>query len=95
MVTPKPAIKYKEFYNKDRCLSEPRLGGKAEETVVQCPWCGSTDMYYSADPDDPEKVFSNTVRCKNCGHITDWFEAFKQREHHPTDTPIEVVGKPV
>lgn len=87
-------IVYKEFYNKDRGLPEPLWGGKVEEAQVQCPTCGSTDMYYSAAPEDPEEIFSNTVRCKHCGHITDWFEAFSQKVHHPTDTPREVMGRP-
>lgn len=91
-----PAITYKEFYNKDRGLPEPKWGGKVEEPELQCPWCGSRDMYYSGSPDDPEEMFgaAGNVRCKHCGHITDWFEALKQREHHPTETPRVVVGGP-
>jgi len=91
-MTEQPII-YKEFYNKDRGLPEPRWGGKVEEAVIQCPTCGSTGMYYSGSPDDPEEMFgaAGDVRCKSCGHITDWFEALKQREHHLTDTPREVI----
>ena len=86
-------ITFREFYNKDRGLLEPRWGGKVEDPVIQCPTCGSTDMCYSTHPDDPEGMFGaeGSVRCRNCGHITDWFEALKQREHHPTDTPRRVV----
>ncbi len=91
MAIPKPAIEYKEFYNKDRSLPEPRWGGKVEEAKIQCPWCNSQDMYYSAHPNNPEEVFSDPVRCKSCGHISDWFEAFKQRVQHPTDTPREII----
>ncbi len=95
MVTPKPAIKYKEFYNKDRGLPEPKLGSIVPQSncdyPLQCPTCCSANMYYSAHPDDPEEVFSNTVRCENCGHITDWFEAYKQRENNPTDALREVI----
>jgi len=75
------AIIYKEFYNKDRGLPEPIWGEKTKDykdTALQCPVCGSTDMHYSAHPDDPEEVFTDTVRCKSCGHITDWYEAYKQ-----------------
>lgn len=92
----KQPIVFKEFYNKDRGLPEPIWGDKVPGPVVQCPTCGSTDMYYSGSPDDPEEVLvaAGDVRCKHCGHITDWFEALKQREHHPTDTPRDVI-KPV
>ena len=94
MITPLPAIAYKEFYNKDRELPEPVWGEKATAyggTPLQCPTCGSLDMYYSADPDDPGEIFTDTVRCKNCGYIADWYEAYKQRVHHPTDKPRKVV----
>lgn len=86
-------IVFKEFYNKDRSLPEPKWGNKVEEPTVQCPWCNSTDMYYSGSPDDPEEVFGSvgSVRCRNCGHITDWYEAWKQRKHHSTDTQRRVV----
>lgn len=90
MTMPKPIL-YKEFYNKSRGLPEPKWGSKAEG--LQCPTCGSTDMYYSGSPDDPEEVFGDTVRCKNCGRITDYYEAHKQKQHHPTGTPMEVVGR--
>ena len=82
-------IKYKEFYNKDRDLPEPVWGGKKEG--LQCPTCGSQDMYESASIDDPEEIFSTeTVRCGHCGHVTGWYEAHKQRENHPTDLVKEV-----
>ncbi|MBA7664309.1 hypothetical protein ES703_72367 [subsurface metagenome] len=86
-------IVFKELYNKDRGLPEPLWGRKVEEAEIQCPTCGSTDMCYSGSPDDPEEIFgaAGNVRCRNCGRITDWFEALKQREHHPTDTPREVI----
>lgn len=89
----KQPIVFKGSYNKDRGLPEPWWGRKVEEPVIQCPTCGSTDMCYSGSPDDPEEMLgaSGCVRCRNCGHITDYFEALKQREHHPTDTPREVV----
>jgi len=51
-------------------------------------------MHYSGSPDDPEEILMETVRCKNCGHITDWYEAYKQITHHVTNTPREVIGKP-
>ncbi len=83
---------YKEFYNKDRGFPEPIWGSKVEEPVIQCPTCGSIDMFFCGGPDDPEEILGceGSVRCKHCGHITDWFEALKQREHHPTGTPREV-----
>ncbi len=90
-----PPITYKEFYNKDKGLPEPVWGGECSiDVMVQCPWCGSTDMYYSGSSDDPEEILRDTVRCKNCGHISDWYEANKQRENHPTDTPRKIIGKP-
>lgn len=88
------AISYKEFYNKGRGLPEPKWGEKAtalKGIPLQCPTCGSLEMYYSASPDDPEEIFTSTVRCKNCGQITDWFEAYKQRIAHSTDTPRKVI----
>lgn len=98
MATPQPAIAYKEFYNKDRGLPEPRWGPKMSELSpgypLQCPNCGSQDIYGSADPDDPEEIFPHeTVRCAHCGTISDWYEAFRQRENHPTDTPREVIRR--
>ena len=87
------AITYKESYNKDRGLPEPILGGKVREPELQCPTCSSRDMHYSAHPDDPEEILRDFVRCSRCGHITDWHEAFKQRQNHPTDTPREIIRK--
>lgn len=82
------AIIYKEFYNKDRGLTEPIWGARAQKT--QCPTCGSRDMYYSAHPDNPEEILIDNVRCKNCGHITDYFEASQQLKNHPVHTPVRV-----
>ena len=90
-----PPITYKEFYNKDKGLPEPMWGRECSSiTTVQCPWCGSTNMHYSASPDDPEEILQDTVRCKNCGRISDWYEAYKQGRNHPTDAPREIIGKP-
>jgi len=87
-------ITYKEFYNKDRGLPEPIWGDRAED--LQCPWCGSQDMYFSGSPDDPEEIFgaAGDVRCKHCGHISDWYEAHKQRVFHPGEAIREVIGRP-
>lgn len=97
MTVPKFAIVYKEFYNKNRGLPEPIWGEKLPQSncdyPCQCPTCGSPDMYYSGTPDNPEEV-SSDVRCGHCGHITDYYEAFKQRIYHSTDTLREVVGRP-
>lgn len=93
----KPEIVYREFYNKDRGLPEPIWGEKTKEyggVSLQCPMCGSTDMYYSAHPDDPEEIFTDTVRCEHCGHITDWYEAYKQGKYHPTNKVRSVSGRP-
>lgn len=87
------SVPYIEFYNKDRGLPEPVWGDKARTfkgKPLQCPRCGSTDMYYSASLDDPEEIFQDFVRCKHCGSITDWYEAHKQRVTHPVDVPMEV-----
>lgn len=86
-------ITYKELYNKDRGLPEPKWGPFAGG--LQCPNCGSQDMYFSGSLDDPEEVLGDAVRCGHCGAMTDWYEAHKQRKDHPTDTPREVVGRPI
>ena len=69
------ALRYKEFYNKDRGLPEPVWGERADG--LQCPNCGSQEMYFSGSPDDPEEILGETVRCGHCGRITDWYEACK------------------
>ena len=86
-------IKYREFYNAERGLPEPKWGPRIESLyyALQCPTCGSHEMHASASPGDPEEIFSNeTVRCKNCGSITDWYEALTQYRNHYTKTPLEV-----
>jgi len=81
-------IEYKTTYNEDRGLPEPRWGplvsNISSRYPLQCSWCGSNRMYASAHPDDPEEIFPNeTVRCGDCGHITDWYEALCQyRKYH-------------
>ena len=77
-----PPIVYKEFYNKGRSMPEPILG-TTKLNYVKCPTCSSLDVYVSAHPDDPDEMFyGETVRCKHCGHITDWYEAHKQWRDH-------------
>lgn len=74
-------IIYKEFYNKDRSLPEPLWGGKCRPykgVQLKCSHCGSLDIYYSAHPDDPHEITRENIRCKVCGRITDWYEAYKQ-----------------
>jgi len=92
MTTSGSTIIYKEFYNKGRGLPEPKWGSEAAD--VQCPTCGSADMYYTGTPSDPEEIFTSEVRCSHCGRITDFWEASKQRTYHATNTPREVTGKP-
>jgi len=92
-------IEYKATYNESRGLPEPKLGPLMSEISpdhpIQCPTCGSHNMYASAHPDEPEEIFPNeTVRCGDCGHITDWFEALSQHELHYTEAPLPVIGKP-
>jgi len=82
-------MKYKEFYNKDRGLPEPVWGKEAKN--LQCPNCSSQELYFSGSSDDPEEILGETVRCKHCGRITDWYEAHKQRENHPTEEVREVI----
>lgn len=83
-------LQYKEFYNKDRGLPEPKWGHLLEG--LQCPSCGSQEMYSSAHPDDPEEIIGvETVRCWHCGRITDYYEASKQRQSCPTEVVREVV----
>ncbi len=90
-----PPIVYRGFYNRGKGLPEP-VWGKAcsDTTIVQCPTCGSQDMYYSGSQDNPEEILGGTVRCKNCGYITDWYEAHKQILHHVTNVPRKIIGKP-
>jgi DNA-directed RNA polymerase subunit RPC12/RpoP len=81
-------IEYKHTYNEGRGLPEPLWGllmsDISPKYPLECPTCGSLRMFASAHPDDPEEIFPHeTVRCRDCGHITDWREAFCQyREHH-------------
>ncbi len=84
-------IRYKEFYNAGRNMAEPQWGRKPTLDDLQCPTCGSHDMYYSAPPDSPSEVNMDTVRCKNCGRITDWYEAFMQRKTHLLEMPLLVI----
>jgi len=52
-------------------------------------------MFASAHPNAPEDVlYHETVRCGDCGRITDWYEADKQYQNHYTEHPRKVVGKP-
>ncbi|GAI06671.1 unnamed protein product [marine sediment metagenome] len=92
-------IEYKSTYNESRGLSEPKWGPLMSEISpdypTQCPTCGSHNMYASAHPNDPEEIFPHeTVRCGDCGHITDWYEALSAYEHHYTDTPLPVARTP-
>lgn len=82
-------LRYREFYNKNRGLPEPKWGVRCPG--LQCTWCNSQDMYFSGSPDDPEEILHETVRCGHCGRITDWYGAHKQRENHPTEIVLEVV----
>lgn len=89
-----PAILYKEFYNKDRGLPEPRWGPPVH--LVQCPTCGSRNMSLSASSDDPEEIIGyDTVRCRDCGRITDWYEAHKQRLYHPGDAVRQIIREEI
>jgi len=92
-------IQYKRTYNEGRGLPEPKWGRPMSEISpdypIQCPTCGSHNMYATAHPDDPCEIFPHeTVRCGNCGHITDWYEAVCQYEHHYTETPMAVTRAP-
>ena len=87
------AITYREFYNKDRGLPEPIWGPRCDKHAgiqLQCPTCGSKEIYRSGHPDDPEEILWEAVRCKHCGRITDWYEAYKQGKYSPTDVVREV-----
>jgi len=94
-----PQIEYKATYNEGRDLPEPKWGSPMTEIspdyLLQCPTCCSHKMYASAHPDDPEEIFPNeTVRCGDCGRITDWYEAHSQYEHHHTEEPMPVIRTP-
>ena len=93
-------IQYKATYNDGRGLPEPKWGPLMSEISpdypLQCPSCCSHNMRASAHPDDPTEIFGGeTVRCVDCGHITDFYEAYKAYQLHYTDTLRQVVGKPV
>ena len=57
-------------------LEKILVGGQA--THVQCPWCGYQRMHYSGTPDSPSEVTKEFVKCDSCGHITDYWEAYKK-----------------
>jgi len=87
------SIVYKEFYNKERGLPEPVWGPLCSVyggVQLQCPTCGSKEIHLSGSPGDPEEILQDTVRCKHCGRITDWYEAYKQGKYHPTDKPTMI-----
>ena len=70
--------RYKSMYNKHRGLPEPECGSLVTEIRVQCPYCSSRIMYFSAHPDNPEEIIPyDMVRCAVCGHISDWYDAAK------------------
>lgn len=76
-------------YSKDRGLPEPIWGGRASS--VRCPWCGSYNMRFSAHLDDPEELPSDSVRCKDCGRISDEYEASKRFEGSIVDLTAWVI----
>ncbi len=83
-------ILYKRSYNDGKNMPEPMWGPPGSS--LQCPTCGSVNMHASALPDDPTEIFgADTVRCLDCGHITDHYEAQKQWQNHPTGTPRTIV----
>lgn len=75
---------YKERYNAGRGLPEPTWGAKVpltgpgRTTPLICPACNSSEVYFSASADDPEEIFLEKIRCKNCGIISDFFDALKR-----------------
>lgn len=92
------AIEYKATYNDGLGIPEPKWGPLMSKTSprfpLRCPTCGSYTMYASASPADPEEIFlCETVRCGDCGHITDWYGAYKQHKYH-YPSHFYVVGKP-
>jgi len=58
-------------------LPELVWGSKVTKTL-ECPECGSHNIYYSGTPADPEEILGEAVRCGDCGWLTDYYEMFKQ-----------------
>jgi len=69
-------IKYNNY--QIRGLPKPLWGQEVpKEQGLACASCGSNNIYYSASPEDPEEILLDTVRCRDCGWLTDWYEDYK------------------
>ena len=67
-------------YDNYRIEGLPELAWGEKAAHLECPGCGSRNMYYSGTPSDPEEVLGEGIRCRDCGWLTDYYEAFKRRE---------------
>ena len=84
-------MKNKLKYDNYRIEGLPELvwGGKAVH--LECPRCGSRNMYYSGTPSDPEEVLGEGVRCRDCGSLTDYYEAFKRRKKSASEAKLALL----
>ena len=49
-------------------------GDRVTTDRLVCPSCSSENIYYSGTSADPEEIFGEAVRCKDCGWLTDYYE---------------------
>ena len=61
-------------------LPELEWGDKVTSHVLECPACGSHNIFYSGTPADPEEILGEAVRCGDCGWLTDYYEMHKQAQ---------------
>jgi len=72
----KKRLKYNSYQIKG--LPEPVWGSEVDKKFgLRCASCGSDNIYYSGSSADPEEVSHETVRCGDCGWMTDWYEDYK------------------
>ena len=61
-------------------LPKPVWGGHVpyyKGVQLRCASCGSVNIHYSGSSSDPEEILMETVRCGDCGWMTDWYEDYK------------------
>ena len=62
-----------------RIAGLPPLKWGEEISGLECPFCGSHNIYLSGTPADPEEVMGDAVRCGDCGWLSDHYEMYKRR----------------
>ena len=85
-------LKWDNYQIKD--LPYPIWGKKVPKVYdLACASCGSSSIYYSGSPADPEEIFKDTVRCSNCGWMTDYYEDYKAgRERLKSPSRLYLIG---